>query len=68
MKVNLYMDVYQGCQTAHLFATTQPCAKGENARRLMIVVNVPDEFLYGHRVLTLCFPLLKLRRWTNDLA
>jgi len=48
MKVNLYMDVYQGCQTAHLFATTQPCAKGENARRLMIVVNVPDEFLYGH--------------------
>jgi hypothetical protein len=47
MKVDLYMDVFQGCYTANLYATSNPCAKSDTARRLMITVNVPDEFLFG---------------------
>lgn len=47
MKVDLFMDVYQGCHTTHLYATTNPCAKQDTARRLMITVNVPDEYLFG---------------------
>ena len=47
MKVDLYMDIYDGIELKYLSATAMPCKKSEGVRRLRITVNVPDHFIYG---------------------
>ena len=47
MKVNLYMDVYHGWQPQYAAACAQIGVKSEGSRRLMIVVDVPDDFIVG---------------------
>lgn len=47
MKVKLYMDVYHGWQPAYATACASVGVKNEGSRRLMIEVDVPDEFIVG---------------------
>lgn len=48
MKVNLFLDVYQGWKPQYACAVSNPCKKSEGMRRLMITVDVPDHFIVGH--------------------
>jgi hypothetical protein len=47
MRVNLFMDVYQGWQPRYACANASPSVKPEGVRRLMITVDVPDEYITG---------------------
>ena len=42
MKVNLYIDIYEGNSTEYLTASSTPIEKQDGARRYKICVNVPD--------------------------